>query len=159
LTSLYGLEPPPKVVRKVLSEEAHNLVPLLRLQFSVSACSMGFLADPEQTSVMDFPFSARTSRRSPRCVTGLVALLLLPWGLPADTAVLTRPTQTGVCYCHCAMSRAHGGCTKMCEAKKYASRWWATTCAQPRRKPPAESHRGSPRLPHADRAEHAQLLN
>jgi len=45
----------------------------------------------------------------------------------------------------------------MCELKKYASRWWATSCAKPRAHAPANNSGSGPRLPHPEHAEHAQL--
>lgn len=45
----------------------------------------------------------------------------------------------------------------MCDLPKYLSRWWATSCAKPRMKAPADNHGAGPRYPHPDRAEHAQL--
>ena len=75
--------------------------------------------------------------------------------LRADTPGATRSVAAGGCYCKCAQSKTKLGCTKMCEIPKYASRWWATTCAKPRVSTPAETHDAGPRLPHPDRAERA----
>ena len=89
----------------------------------------------------------------------LLAVVLLTWSqiLQADTYNRTRSVRVDGCYCHCAGSRARGGCTKMCELPKYASRWWATSCAKPRQQPPVENPGAHPRLPHPDRAEHARI--
>jgi hypothetical protein len=87
-----------------------------------------------------------------------LAFLLGSLSLQADTHY-GFGSRAGVCYCHCAMSKARSGCAKMCETPKYASRWWATTCARARRKAPVDNPGASPRLPHPDRAEHAQLYN
>ena len=75
--------------------------------------------------------------------------------LRADTPGTTRSVPTGGCYCKCAQSKTKLGCTKMCELPRYASRWWATTCAKPRASSPADNHGAGPRLPHPDHAERA----
>ena len=82
----------------------------------------------------------------------LVALPLL-----ADTPSLLRDIPTGGCYCHCAESKVRGGCVKMCESKKYAYRWWATSCAKPHMSTPRRDSHAGPRFPHPGRAEHAEL--
>jgi hypothetical protein len=87
----------------------------------------------------------------------LVALLAWAWPVFADTSGTLRSPESPVCYCACAEARARGGCTKMCELKKYASRWWATTCVKPRANAPANNSGSGPHLPHPDHAEHAQL--
>ncbi len=86
----------------------------------------------------------------------LVALAAWAWPVLADTSGAFR-SGSAVCYCACAESHARGGCAKMCELKKYASRWWATSCAKPRAHTPANNAGTGPRLPHPDHAEHAQL--
>ena len=75
--------------------------------------------------------------------------------LRADTPGATRSVAAGGCYCKCAQSKTKLGCTKMCELPRYASRWWATTCAKPHVSSPADNHGAGPRLPHPDRAERA----
>ncbi|HET9994957.1 MAG TPA: hypothetical protein VFQ18_06080 [Candidatus Acidoferrum sp.] len=75
----------------------------------------------------------------------------------ADTPALLRSVRSGGCYCHCAESRARGGCVKMCDSKKYPSRWWAKTCAKPHMQTPASNSNAGPRFPHPGRAEHAKL--
>jgi hypothetical protein len=92
----------------------------------------------------------------------LLAAALLTWSqiLEANTLVRVQPKPDDGCYCHCSQSSTRDGCTKMCELPKYASRWWATTCVKPRHRYsplPNPSHGASPRLPHPDHAEHAQL--
>ena len=52
------------------------------------------------------------------CLLALAPLLL------ADTTTLLRRTPTAGCYCPCTESKLAGGCVKICESKKYASRWW-----------------------------------
>jgi hypothetical protein len=43
----------------------------------------------------------------------------------------------------------------MCELPKYASRWWAVTCAKPRASAHPESPEARPRLAHPARPERA----
>jgi hypothetical protein len=73
----------------------------------------------------------------------------------ADTSGQSRKPQTATCYCNCAQSKTSGGCAKMCELPKYASRWWAVSCSKPRTQPPAETPGAGPHYPHAPRAERA----
>jgi hypothetical protein len=87
----------------------------------------------------------------------VVALVAWSWPVLADTSSTLRNPSPTVCYCACAEAHAHGGCAKMCELKKYASRWWATSCAKPHAHAPANNSGTGPRLPHPDHAEHAQL--
>jgi len=75
--------------------------------------------------------------------------------LRADTPGATRTIPAGGCYCKCAQSKTKLGCVKMCELSRYASRWWATTCAKPRASSPTENHDAGPRFPHPGRAERA----
>jgi hypothetical protein len=104
-----------------------------------------------------FPFAA--SRRIPTLRLVLASTLLWASGctLLADTPARLRTVPAGECYCRCPESSARAGCVKMCELKKYASRWWATSCAKPRLKPPSNNSGAGPRLPHPDHAEHAKL--
>jgi len=81
---------------------------------------------------------------------------LLAGSLPllANTPGLLRSfTPTG-CYCNCAVPK---GCTKMCDSRKHAARWWANTCVKPHLQTPDRNSGAHPRLPHPGRAEHAQL--
>jgi len=134
-----------------------DLVLLLRLHLRLTACSMGFFPGCEQTAAMYPGSPARIARRLIRRGLALgAALFLTSLSLLADTSGLLRSTPADACYCHCAMARSRGGCAKMCESKRYASRWWATSCARPHRKPAGENPGASPRLPHPDRAEHAR---
>ena len=87
----------------------------------------------------------------------IVALAAWCWPVLADTPGTLQRAPAAVCYCSCAEAHAHGGCAKMCEIKKYASRWWATTCAKPHQHAPANNAGNGPRLPHPAHAEHAQL--
>ena len=93
--------------------------------------------------------------------SALVAMTFLVTSVSvlADTRYSLGSNSAGVCYCHCAMAKAHSGCAKMCESPRFASRWWATSCARPRRKATVNNPGAGPRLPHPDRAEHAQLQN
>jgi hypothetical protein len=107
--------------------------------------------------VMGTPFPSQPSRRL--LLRGLfLALVSLAStaSLVADTSGLLRP-KAASCYCHCAVSRASSGCAKMCESARYASRWWATSCARPHRKATGTGSGASPRLPHPARAEHARV--
>ena len=83
-------------------------------------------------------------------MTGSAALL-------GDTPARIRSAVVDRCYCHCAQSRAHAGCAKMCELPKYKSRWWAVTCAKPHYQTPQEDSHAGPHLSHPDHAEHAKL--
>lgn len=87
------------------------------------------------------------------------AICFLAGALPllADTPSLLRRVPTGGCYCHCAESKVRGGCVKMCESKKYAYRWWATSCAKPHMSTPRHDSHAGPRFPHPGRTEHARL--
>lgn len=110
---------------------------------------------------MSWPY--RTSPPAPRWNRWLtflaldVLVSLAAWAGPAlaDTSAALRNPRP-VCYCACAESHARGGCAKMCELRKYASRWWATSCAKPRMQSPANNSNTGPRLPHPEHAEHAQ---
>jgi len=73
----------------------------------------------------------------------------------ADTPGTFRKSTAGGCYCNCAQSKTGAGCAKMCELPKYASRWWAVSCAKPRVQTPAESPGAGPHYPRAPRAERA----
>jgi len=46
---------------------------------------------------------------------------------------------------------------KMCELPKYASRWWATSCAKSRIHSNGDNPGAGPHLHHKDRAERARL--
>ena len=86
-----------------------------------------------------------------------VVAVVLAFSVWADSpARLPQPKVTR-CYCGCAESKASGGCSKMCELPKYASRWWAINCAKPRTptRTPGEDPGAGPRLPHPAKAERA----
>ena len=120
--------------------------------------SIGFFLECAHTALMDYPFPVLKARGllSGGAVLSM-ALLVAALSLKADARFTVGAKSAAVCYCHCGMSKARGGCAKICEMPKYASRWWATSCARPRRKAPVDNPGASPRLPHPDRAEHAQL--
>lgn len=88
-----------------------------------------------------------------------LGVCLLAFSLPviADTPGLLRHVTQSGCFCGCAASKAHGGCVKMCDSKRYASRWWARSCAKPHMQSPARDSHAGPRFPHPGHAEHAQL--
>jgi len=73
----------------------------------------------------------------------------------ADTSGTFHKSNVTRCYCNCSMSKTGAGCAKMCELPKYASRWWAVSCAKPRAQAPAETPGAGPHYPHAPRAERA----
>jgi hypothetical protein len=85
----------------------------------------------------------------------LVAAGLLALSAWADTSMQVRKDPAGGCYCGCGMSRTSAGCGKMCELPKYASRWWAVSCAKPRPNAPTENPNARPHLPHPPRSERA----
>lgn len=98
--------------------------------------------------------SLRTLCRT--CLLG-IAFLACSLTLLADTPGLLRKVPAGGCFCRCEESHQRRGCVKLCDSKRFASRWWAIKCAKPRmRRPPNNSNAG-PRFPHPGRAEHAQL--
>jgi len=105
----------------------------------------------------------RPSRNSPhytafrRTPLALALVLAASVSLFADTPARLRNISAGSCYCGCSESRTKGGCVRMCELPKYATRWWATTCAKPHMQKPADDSNAGPHLRHPDRAEHAQL--
>ncbi|HXR32158.1 MAG TPA: hypothetical protein VN830_00510 [Verrucomicrobiae bacterium] len=84
----------------------------------------------------------------------ILAAAVMAFSVWADTSGRAKERNPG-CYCGCAMSKTTAGCSKMCELPKYASRWWAVTCAKPRSNPPAENPGAGPRLPRPARAERA----
>ena len=86
-----------------------------------------------------------------------ITLLLCSFTLFADTSAMLRSVPLTKCYCHCSESHARAGCAKMCESKRYASRWWAKTCVKPHMQSPAHNSNAGPRFPHPGRAEHAKL--
>lgn len=107
---------------------------------------------------MRWHLPARFGRaRSRRFLSALFLCLSASVTLLADTPSLLRTVPSTGCYCHCAESHARSGCAKMCETKKYATRWWATTCVKPHMHSPIHKYDAGPRLPHPDRAEHAQV--
>jgi len=92
-----------------------------------------------------------------RCGIALVFALAAAMSLFANTPGLLRRASPPACYCKCSQSHARAGCVKMCEARKRATRWGASTCAKPRIKPPAENPGAGPRFSRSDRAERASL--
>ncbi len=73
----------------------------------------------------------------------------------ADTSSSVRKVSAGGCYCGCSHAKTSAGCGKMCDLPKYASRWWAVTCAKPRSKTPAENPGAGPHFAHQPKAERA----
>jgi len=85
----------------------------------------------------------------------LFAAALLAFTAWADTSAKVHHVPIDGCYCGCAMSKTSGGCGKMCELPKYASRRWAVTCSKPHASVPVETPNAQPRLPHPSRTERA----
>ena len=94
-------------------------------------------------------------RRSLRLFGAAICLLAFTPPLLADTPALLRGTAEDGCYCHCAESKRHGGCVKMCESKRYASRRRVKSCAKPHLSTPMHDSHAGPRFPHPNRAERA----
>ena len=90
------------------------------------------------------------------CLLGIVYLAGSPT-LLADTPALLRSIPASGCYCRCAESRLRGGCVKMCDSKRNASRWRAKKCAKPHMQTPADNPNAGPRFAHPGRAEHVRL--
>ena len=85
----------------------------------------------------------------------LVLIAAVSVSVLADSSGRLRQITPAGCYCGCAQSKTSAGCAKMCELPKYASRWWAVTCAKPHITTPTEKSGAGPRLPHPGRAERA----
>lgn len=88
-------------------------------------------------------------------VESLVLLAAVTFTALADTSSNVRKVSPGGCYCGCAQSKTAGDCGKMCELPKYASRWWAVTCAKPRAKTRVETPGAGPHFAHPPKAERA----
>ena len=118
-----------------------------------------FLANGTRIPGMRAPLRPDTSTKTPLSRLLLLgsAALAMSWTLLADTPGRLRSTQAEGCYCHCSRAKGLGSCVKMCEMPKYASRWWATSCAKSRSHYSGDNPGAGPRLRHRDRAEHARL--
>jgi len=79
----------------------------------------------------------------------------LAFSASADTSGTSRKPAASGCYCCCAQSKTSAGCSKMCELPKYASRWYAVSCAKPRAQAPSSTPGAGPHYPRAPRAERA----
>ena len=77
----------------------------------------------------------------------------------ADLPARSRTVPAAACYCQCHEALARRGCTKMCDTKKRAVEWLATTCMKPRFQAPPDKSGTGPRFRRPDHAEHAQLLH
>jgi len=104
-------------------------------------------------------FSKAILWRHPLCRLHLLGIIVLGCSLTvlANTPALLRTVPAGGCYCHCAEAHLRGGCVKMCDSKRSASRWRAIKCAKPHMQTPADNSNAGPRFPHPGRAEHARL--
>jgi hypothetical protein len=98
-----------------------------------------------------------TQRMGLSAIAMVATLALLSGGAWADGAGVLLAHRDSACYCHCGMSKAKGGCVKMCEMPKYASRWWATSCAIPKSKVAKDATKVGPRFPRPGRAERAAV--
>lgn len=121
--------------------------------------TIGFSPLFPQNALMPRFINKTISWRRPlrRLYLQVIILLGCSLTLLADTPALLRSVPEGGCYCHCAESHLRGGCVKMCDSKRYVSRWRATKCAKPHMQTPTHNSHAGPRFPHPDRAEHAQL--
>ena len=138
-----------------------GLVPEPRLQDGQAYRAIGFFLHLLQNGpVRPLARQLRSVLRTPMRIPILgFALFACSMTLSADTPMMLRRAQTPGCYCHCAEAKRNGGCVKMCDSKRHASRWWATTCQKPHMQTPDHHSSAGPRFPHPGRAEHAQLLN
>jgi hypothetical protein len=108
--------------------------------------------------MLRLPVNAFALRRLARRWLGLgIAFLACSFTVLADTSALLRTVPVSRCYCHCSEAHSRGGCVRMCESKRNASRWWAISCVKPHMKPPAPNSNAGPRFPHPGRAEHVKL--
>lgn len=115
-----------------------------------------FLISPGNCPRMTSPILRRLRRLAIWATLDLVlfagAIVLSTF---ADTSGAFHKSTASGCYCNCAQSKTAAGCAKMCELPKYASRWWAVSCAKPRAQAPVENPGAGPHYPHAPRAERA----
>jgi len=115
-----------------------------------------FFCFRRKLSSMKRSFTRRLSRLALWLVVEfLVLIAAVSVSVLADTSGRLRQITPAGCYCGCAQSKTSAGCAKMCELPKYASRWWAVTCAKPHITTPTEKSGAGPRLPHPGRAERA----
>jgi hypothetical protein len=105
---------------------------------------------------MAFPSTHRLLRFAAWSVLEFLFLIAIAaFSVWADTSSSVRKVSTGGCYCGCAQSKTSAGCGKMCELPKYASRWWAVSCAKPRSKSTTTNPGAGPHFPHPPKAERA----
>jgi hypothetical protein len=104
--------------------------------------------------------SLRSRYCSPVRSLTLIAILTSVVSLSAyaDLPARLRNVPAAGCYCHCHEALARRGCTKMCDTRKRAVQWLATTCMKPRFQAPPDKSGAGPRFRRPDHAEHAQLL-
>jgi hypothetical protein len=133
-------------------------VPGLRLQNLPPRGAIGFFPRCPQNRPMAFPSRASRARRNlvVACALATLSFFASSLTLLAHTPGQLRHISAGGCYCKCAQSRTQAGCPMMCDLPKYLSRWWATSCMKPRMKPQSDTKGAGPKLPHPDRAEHAE---
>lgn len=140
-----GLHPKPSPKTRVT-----ELPSALRYRFSLATETRWVMASPR----IGTPLHQRFPRRLLCVAIGLLACSL---PLLADRPSLLRRVPPAGCDCNCAASNVHGGCPKMCEFRRYASRSRATTCAKPRMHTPTRDSHAGPRFPHPRRFENALL--
>jgi hypothetical protein len=90
-----------------------------------------------------------------KAVLSFTATLIITSSIFADTPGQLRAKAAPACYCRCTRGASRGGCVKMCELPKFATRWWAKSCGRPRQLAPREDHDAGPRLHHRVHAERA----
>jgi len=118
---------------------------------------MGFLRTPVDTlPMLQRPLNG-WSKGSGSIVCSVLLALAASSSLFADSSTRLGNSSVGGCYCCCGEARTPAGCVKICELPKYASRWWATSCAKPRLHRPAEDSNAGPHLRRPDRATYAEL--
>ncbi len=89
----------------------------------------------------------------------LIACIALPiTTLFADVPSRLQTVPTPACSCPCHEATARHGCTKLCDAKRRATRWLATSCMKPRFRPPQDKSGAGPHFAHPPHAEHAQRM-
>lgn len=92
----------------------------------------------------------------------LFALLLLLFGaqtnLNADVPARLQNIPTAGCYCRCHEASTRSGCSKMCDGRRRAVQWLASSCMKPRFQPQHDKSGDGPHLHHPDRAQYAQLV-
>ena len=133
-----------------------ELVLALWLQNYLAGWSIGFLLGRDENAFMFRRITlAASAPILRRCALTLGLALTLVINSAANTPEMLRRAVPTACRCGCNESQANGGCIKMCQTSRRASRWAANSCAKPRIKIPAATPGAGPRFPRSDRAERA----